>query len=56
MPNWSYLVVSFPGSLSELDESTLEEFLEMRGDQGWELIHFGRLNETDVELVFKQPA
>jgi len=28
----------------------------MRGNQGWELIHFGRLNKTDVELIFKQPA
>jgi hypothetical protein len=56
MPNWSHLVVSFPGSLSELNDSTLEEFLNMRGDQGWELIDFSRLNETDVGLVFKQPA
>jgi hypothetical protein len=56
MPNWRYLIDSFPGRLPELNESTLEEFLNMRGNQGWELMHFGRLNETDVELIFKQPA
>jgi hypothetical protein len=38
------------------ERDTLEELLNMRGNQGWELIHFGRLNETDVELIFKQPA
>ncbi len=56
MPNWRYLIDSFPGRLPELNESTLEEFLNMRGNQAWELIHFGRLNESDVELIFKQPA
>jgi hypothetical protein len=56
MPNWRYLIDSFPGRLPELSESNLEEFLNMCGNQGWELIHFGRLNEADVELIFKQPA
>ena len=44
MPNWRYLIDAFPGRLPELNKSTLEEFLNMRGNQGWELIHFGRVS------------
>lgn len=53
--NWRYLIDSFPGRLPELNKHS-GRVLNMRGNQGWELIHFGRLNKTDVELIFKQPA